>query len=144
VTVLALLFWLGAVVCGALGILALIGPALVSALLQVLTPGPAAGPGLVERLGEALPFSLLFIAGVAALLGHGMWTVRRWARNVTVAVAAMSLLAILPGLHEFASHPRMSALGTHLLRVGGASVVVGYLSSRRIRDAFGTAGLLRA
>jgi hypothetical protein len=144
VTILALFFWLNAVVYGALGMLALISPALVAALLETITPGPGQGPAWLTRVGDALPLYFLLMTGATALLGHGLWTVRNWARIATVTLAGLSLIAVLAGLVKSASSLGAVGLSLAALRVGIAALVAGYLSSRGIRDAFGTPRLLRA
>jgi drug/metabolite transporter (DMT)-like permease len=99
VTLIAIYHWLRACLLGVLGLLMIFAGGMASRYLSSMEDNPRigallAGLGVVFGVG-ALVFAVLFV-----VLGIGIWTIKNWARVVTIAVSALALLpAVLVLLH---------------------------------------------
>lgn len=134
VIVLAIMDWVGA------GLMALVALALGVGLsvlgVMLHKPGLGATLAAVGALGGVV---VLIIAAVAAFLGWGMWTLRNWARVVTIVLAALGFLGSVSGfVYSGALHAFAGVVWIWLLvRVAVNGIIIWYLLQPEVKQAFG-------
>ncbi len=82
------------------------------------------GPGVVLAAVCAIP------AGIDALLGWGLWTLRNWARKVVLVLVYVGVVFTLIGLL------RQPLRVLHVVYLGLCALVIWYLSRASVRAAF--------
>jgi hypothetical protein len=82
------------------------------------------GPGVVFVAVSAIP------AGIDALLGWGLWTLRNWARKVVLVLVYIGVVFTLAGLL------RQPLRVMHVVYLGLCGLVIWYLSRASVRAAF--------
>ena len=136
VIVLAALYLVSVGVYIVLLTLWIVAPETLSSILGALTPGGVTGPERLLVLGAYLPVYFSVMGVITAALAYGMWTLRNWARIVTILITAVSLIGTLPGLAALFSDFMVGALLLNVLRVGLSVLVLWYLWTPAVRDSF--------
>ena len=116
VSVLAILYWIGAFFLAITGIIIAAG----AGLAAMFTSG--GWMPMMAGLGAAGAVIFFVCAAVVAFIGYGLWTMREWARIVTIVLAALSLLGQIAGF--FMLGPLMLFLFYRLLRIVIAALIV--------------------
>jgi hypothetical protein len=83
-----------------------------------------AGAPLLAGFETAGPFAFLIGAAVYALTAYGLWTLRNWARRVTIGIAALQAFLAVPKVSEDAislNYVRLVIAG--LPMIAGAAVI---------------------
>jgi hypothetical protein len=135
VTLLAVLSFISVGTYLVLMVLALAAPEALRGVLEGISP-QGSGPVLLMQMGRGLAVYFLVMALLGGLFAYGMWTLRNWARWVTIIITAISLVAIVAGLIGLGFGIDPSALLLGLLRVGLCTLVLWYLWRPRVRAAF--------
>lgn len=105
-------------------------------VLNGLSPQGSGPAPVLLKLEPILWIYFAIMAVVVALVGYGMWTVRGWARVVTIVITAVSLVYGVVSLVHLASHISLSTLLLGLLRVGLCLLVLWYMWRPNVREAF--------
>jgi hypothetical protein len=142
VTILAVLSFIGAAFEAVLFILAIAAPGTLRSLILALSP-QGSGPDKLLDLGSLLPAYFGAIAIVIGLLGYGMWTLRNWARLITIVIAALSLVGTIVSLVQIGSELDSSTILLGLVRVGVCVLILWYLTRPGIRSTFRSRALAR-
>ena len=135
VSLMAILYFVGAGFYVVLSGLAIAAPETLRSLLGALSP-QGSGPAILLNLGPILGLYFTIMVGVAGLLGYGMWTLRNWARLVTAIMTAVSLIMVVVFLAQIVSQINLSTLLLDLLRSGLCLLVLWYLWRPGVRAAF--------
>ena len=135
VTLLSVLSFISVGTYLVLTVLAVAAPGALRSLLEGLSP-QGSGPEVLLNMGRLLAIYFAVMAAVSGLFGYGMWTLRNWARWVTIIIAAVSLLGTVVGLVRVANDINMSTLLLGLLRIGLSGLVLWYLWTPGVRSAF--------
>src|SRR5262245_56665514 len=135
VSLMAVLYFVGAGFYVALLGLAIAAPETLRSLLRTLSP-QGSGPAFLLNLGPMLGLYFTVMVAVTGLLGYGMWTLRNWARLVTAIMTAVSLIVGVFFLARIVSHINLSTLLLDLLRIGLCLLVLWYLWRPSVRAAF--------
>ena len=126
ITVVAVVFFLAAAYLGLIAVLMLAAPGKVSM---------AVGAPLLNGLELAGPYMFLLVAGVAALIGWGLWGLNNWARRAALVAAFVGAFMLIPGVSAAAVDFRPSLLWAGLgivIRVA----IVWYLFQEATKEAF--------
>jgi hypothetical protein len=126
VIAIATAFGLSAGYLFVLGIVMLVSPGAVSMAL---------GAPLLTGLELSGPYMLLLIAGLAGLIGWGLWRRNNWARRGAIFAALIGLVFLLPPLSVAVMNFRLSLLGPAfgvLLRM----LIVWYLYQAPVTEWF--------
>lgn len=118
-----------------LAVLSVASPSTLTVLLQALSPG-GSGPAIQLRFGRLL--LVYYLAGMilSGTVGWGLWTLRNWARWISLGGIGISLVAEFAGASGVARSGQPSAIGLWLLRLSLVVLWTWYLFSRRVRSAF--------
>ena len=135
VSLMAILYFVGAGFYVVLMTIAIGAPETLRSLLEGLSP-QGSGPAMLLNLGAMLAVYFTVMIIVAGLLGYGMWTLRNWARWITVIITAISLIVGAISLVAIATNINLSTLLLSLLRIGLCLLVLWYLWTPGVRAAF--------
>ena len=135
VSLLAILAFIAVASYVVLTVLAIAAPQTLRSLLGGLSP-QGSGPEMLLSLGALLGVYFAVMAALSALFGYGMWTLRNWARVITIIIAALSLIGTVVSLVQVARDINMSTLLLGGLRVGLCVLVLWYMWTPGVRAAF--------
>lgn len=137
VTILAVLDFLGAVLCVLGGIGMMVGGGFMATLInQQGSQGAGAGAGIVAALGAALGVFLFISAAIGVLLGWGLWKLKNWARIVTIVLAVLGVVGALLGLATAFIHFSMFVLLVIAIRLAICGLIIWYLLRPDVSAAF--------
>lgn len=134
VTILAILNFLVAALCllGGIGML-VGGGAIATAISQ---QAGASGAGIMAALGAGLAVVFLICAAIAALVGWGLWTLKNWARIVTIVLLAINIGLALLGLLGTLTHFNLFALIWTVFWIAVYGLIIWYLLKADVKAAF--------
>jgi hypothetical protein len=135
VSLMAVLYFIGAGFYVVLLSMALAVPTALHALLNGLSP-QGSGPAILLNLGRVLAIYFTIMIVVAGLLGYGMWALKNWSRLITAFITAVSLIVGIVFFVRIASGVNPSTLLLELFRVGLCVLVLWYLWRPNVRAAF--------
>ena len=92
VTVISLLYFVSTGTYTALAMLDLFRRYTLVSLLNMLSPQGVGPATMLLKLEPLLWLYFVMMAGIVALLGYGCWTLRNWARVVTIVITVASLV----------------------------------------------------
>lgn len=133
VTILAILQFLGAAFCLLGGIGMLVGG---GAIATAISRQAGAGAGLFAALGAGLGVAFIIAAAICALLGWGLWTLKNWARIVTIILLVIDIGFSLLGLLGTLTHFSLFALIWTLFWVALYGLIIWYLLTPPVKAAF--------
>ena len=136
VSLMSILYFVGAGAYLVLVLVAISSRETLRSLLTGLSPQDAGPASVLLKLEPMLWLYFAVMAVVVALLGYGMWTLRNWARVVTMAITAVSLLSSGVSFAQILSHISPSTLMLTLLRIGLCLLILQYLWKAEVRAAF--------
>jgi hypothetical protein len=93
VTVISVLYFASTGSYTALAVLDLFSRDTLVSLLNQLSPQGVGPAPILLRMEPLLWLYLLMMAAGGALVGYGMWTLRNWARIVTIVITVASLVS---------------------------------------------------
>jgi hypothetical protein len=134
VTILAILDFLGAAICILGGIGMLVGGGAIATAIS--RQAGASGAGIVAGLGAALGVVFLVCAAISALLGWGLWTLKNWARIITIVLLALDIGLSLLGLVGTLTHFNLFALIWSVFWIAVYALIIWYLLKPEVKAAF--------
>jgi uncharacterized membrane protein (DUF2068 family) len=137
VTVLAILNFLGAASMVICGLLLMLGLGLAG--MGAGSAGEKGGMALLLGLGAVAGVVFLVFAAVAIVVGIGLWRLRNWARILTIILAAISLLPLLPGLMGSMLTLEIFSLIFQLVFAAFYGWIIWYMLQPHVKRAFGAA-----
>ena len=136
VTILAVLYFLGAVFCLLGGIGMMMGGGMMATLLNQQGQGSGGAAGLMAGLGAAFGVVILIFAALDALLGWGLWKLKNWARIITIVLMVISIGLQLFGLVGILAHFNLFSLILTVVFVAIYAWIVWYLLQPNVKAAF--------
>lgn len=128
IKLIAVLHWLRALAY-LVGGLAILGFAHLSARMIAAVANDTPLDRIVSGFGKTLGIGAVVIALIWLVLGIGIWSLKNWARVVTLVLAGLSLLYQLFMVMSFHT-------GWHILRVLVDAAIVVYLMMPDVKKAF--------
>jgi hypothetical protein len=141
VTVIAVLFFIGAAfsILGGIGIV--VGGGFIATLInQSGGQGSGAGAGLFAGLGVAIGIVILIVGVVDILVGWGLLKLKEWARIVTIVFAVLGALGALFGLVGVFTHFGAIIVFWTLVRLAICGWIIWYLLQPQVKAAFASQG----
>lgn len=141
VTVIAVMYLLGA--CGYTALLFtwLFARYSVASFIETATPSASLGPALLLDVPGIVTAYFIVMAVFCCWVGVALWKLQRWSWFVTCAFAAFSFLLDLSLFVRMSRHLPATILTLGILRFAFLVGIVVYFSRTRVRAAF---GLVRA
>lgn len=136
VTILAVLYFLGAVFCLLGGIGMMMGGGIMATLLNQQGQSSGGAAGLMAGLGAAFGVVILIFAALDALLGWGLWKLKNWARIITIVLMVISIGLQLLGLVGILAHFNLFSLILTVVFVAIYAWIVWYLLQPNVKAAF--------
>ncbi len=137
VVLIAIYHFLSALFLALLALSLVVGGTVLGAMFGGAHESPLGGLGfMVGMVGAAF---FLVYAGIAAVAGYGMWTMREWGRILSIALAVISLLFSLPGLLMMGIHFALFFGTYRLFRIAISILVIWYLVQPQIKSLFSRA-----
>jgi hypothetical protein len=133
VTILAVLYFLGAAFLGLAGLGFMVGGSALAAMAKSGGPGAA----LFAAGGAILGAFFLVIALVDLALGIGFIKLQNWARVIAIVLTGIGLLFGLLGLMSVMMHMMVFQMVFQLLVLGLEVWIVAYLFKPEVKQAFG-------
>ena len=141
VTVISLMYLLGATGYTALLFTWLFARYLVVSFIEAATPSASLGPTLLLDVPGIVTAYFIVMAAFCCWVGVALWKLQRWSWFVTCAFAAFSFLLDLSLFVRMSRHLPATILMLGILRFIFLVGIVAYFSKTRVRAAF---GLVRA
>ena len=136
VTIIAVLYFLGAACLVLLGILSIVGGSLLSGLPH--GGGPASA---LFAMGGVVIGAILLVLGVLDLaIGIGFIKLQNWARVIAIILTGIGVLFGLLGLVTVLAHFMMFALVFRLIVLAIEIWILVYLFKPHVKQAFGATG----
>lgn len=135
VSFISILYFINVGVYIVLLVLTIVAPETLRSMLGAASP-EGAGPSVLLNLGRLLAIYFAVMAVLIGLVAFGMWTLRNWARWVTIIIAAISLIGSVFGFVELAQNFSLPAILLTLLRVGLSLLVLWYMLTPKVGAAF--------
>lgn len=137
VTIVAILHFIGACFLALAAIAIMLGGGMIAAML-----GPQSNPGLAAGLasmGVAIGVFCLLLAAGVAFIGYGNWTLKPWARTLTIVLSALGLVAGALLLLTSALHVNIGLMISAILRLAINAIIIWYYLQPSVKNAFGAA-----
>lgn len=136
VTIIAILYMIGAALCVVAGILMFVGGGFMATMMSQQTQGGAGAASFLAGLGAALGVVVLIFGAIDAVVGWGLWSLKQWGRIMAIVLSALGALLQLPGLLRALTHFHIFAvvwvgfwLAVHIL-------IIVYLLKPEVKAAF--------
>jgi len=140
VTVIAVLYFIGAAFCILGGLGMILGGSFIAAMIShSQASGSGAGAGIMAGLGAAFGIGLLVGAAIAALLGWGLLKLKEWARITVIVFAGLGLVLGVLGLLGALAHFAVILLFGVVVRVAINGCILWYLLQPDVKVAFQSA-----
>jgi hypothetical protein len=137
VTIIAVLWFVGAVLCVVGGIGMMVGGGFMATLInQQGGQGAGAGAGVFAGLGAAVGVIFLVFAAIGFLLGWGLLKLKNWARLVTIILMAISIAFGLLGLVGTLTHFNLFAFVWSVCWLAIYALIIWYLLKPEVKAAF--------
>jgi hypothetical protein len=133
VTILAVLYFLGAAFAGLFGLLFFVGGSMLSGMAR--SGGP--GTGLFAMGGAVVGGVFLIIAVLDLILGIGLIKLQNWARIVAIVFTAIGVLFGVFGLVGTLAHLVLFQLVIQFVILGLYVWILVYLFKPHVKEAFG-------
>jgi hypothetical protein len=136
VTILAVLYFIGAAFLGLCGILFIVGGSMLSGLAQSGGPGSA-----LFAMGGAVVGGIFLVLAVLDLaIGIGFIKLQNWARILAIILIAIGVLFGLLGLASMLAHLVVGVLVFRLVFLAIEIWILVYLFKPHVKQAFGATG----
>ncbi|HEX7288606.1 MAG TPA: hypothetical protein VF532_20645 [Candidatus Angelobacter sp.] len=135
VSVIAVLCFVGAAFCiiGGIGLIA--GGGFLANMMSQQAEG-AGMASLVASMGAAIGVIILVFAALYGFVGWGLWTLREWARIVTIVLTAIGAVFQLPGLFSSLLHFRIGAFIWIACWLAIYAAIIWYLLKPEVKGVF--------
>ena len=145
ITVLAVLYFVGAAFCVLGGIGMLAGGGMMAGILKQ-NPGSDAGvAGILMGLGAVFGVIILTFGALYVLLGWGLLKLKDWARIITIVLLALGIASSLFGLVTTLAHFSIFSLVWTVFWIAVYGLIIWYLVKPEVKAAFqGRAGAAAA
>lgn len=136
VTILAVLYFIGAAFLGLCGILFIVGGSMLSGLAHGGGPGSA-----LFAMGGAMVGGIFLVLAVLDLaIGIGFIKLQNWARILAIILIGIGVLFGLLSLVGLLAHPMISVLVFRLIFLTIEIWILVYLFKPHVKQAFGATG----
>jgi hypothetical protein len=136
VTILAVLYFIGAAFLGLCGILFIVGGSMLSGLAQSGGPGSA-----LFAMGGAVVGGIFLVLAVLDLaIGIGFIKLQNWARILAIILIGIGVLFGLLSLAGLLAHPMILVLVFRLIFLAIEIWILIYLFKPHVKQAFGVTG----
>jgi len=140
VTIIAILYFLGAILCVLGGIGMMVGGGFIATLIgQQGGQGSAAGAGVFAGLGVVMGVFFLILAIIPLVVGLGLWKLKEWGRILAIAVSAISAVLQLFGVVGMLLHFSVGGFAFLVCRLAISVLIVWYLLKPEVKAAFQSA-----
>ena len=137
VTILAILYFIGAALCLLGGIGMMLGGGVLGTIVsQQGGQGSAGAAGFFAGLGAVAGVFMIIMGGVGALVGFGLWKLKGWARIVAIVLAGISAAFQLLGLLGSLAHFNLFAVVWGLFWIAIDALIIWYLLKPEVKSAF--------
>jgi hypothetical protein len=126
VTILAVLFFLGAAIWACVGLAFIVG---AGAIAGALSQSSGLSAATIAGLGTVFAVVFFVLGGLYALLGWGMLELKEWARIICLVLTGLSALGAVAAI--LTGHP----IGA-IIRLAIVGVVIWYLTQAHVVAAF--------
>lgn len=135
VTIVAVLHFIGACFLALAAIGVMFGGGIIGSILNSQSnPGLAAG---LASMGVALGVIFLLLAVCVAFIGYGNWTLKPWARIVTIVLSSLGLVGGAVLLLSSAVHLNLTLIIAGILRLAINGFIIWYYLQPNVKSAFG-------
>jgi hypothetical protein len=136
VTILAILDFIGALVCIGLGILSFVGGGLGAVAGSQAGNGSGGLGAIAGALGAAAGVGFLIFGAIFFLLGWGLWKLKNWARIITIILTVLAIAGSLFGLVGVLAHFTVFGLVWIVVWVAIYALIIWYLLRADVKAAF--------
>jgi hypothetical protein len=137
VTVISILYFLGAAFCLLFGLLAFAGGGFLATIMNQQGQAGASGmAGIMAGLGAALGVFFIIIGAVDGLVGWGLWKLKGWARIVALIFSVLGACSQLFGLLRIFSNFNIFSLVVTLVVLAVHAWIIMYLLKPEVKAAF--------
>ena len=136
VTILAVLYFIGAAFLGLCGILFIVGGSMLSGLAH----GGGLGSALFAMGGVVVGGIFLVLAMLDLAIGIGFIKLQNWARILAIILIGIGVLFGLLSLAGLLAHPMILVLVFRLIFLAIEIWILVYLFKPHVKQAFGAAG----
>lgn len=134
VTILAVLYFIGAAFTAICGLLFIVGGSLLSSMAR---SGGAGAGALLAMGGAVVGVIFLVIAVLDFVLGIGFIKLQNWARILSIIFTGISVLFGLFGLVSVFAHPMMVQVVFQVVVLAIEIWILVYLFKPHVKQAFG-------
>jgi hypothetical protein len=136
ITIIAVLYFLGAAGYAAMLLLWLFFRDTLINLVERISPTASLAPALLLEMAGVVTIYFLLMACFCAIAGNGVWKLQAWSWFVTIAFVCISLVFDATLLLRVLGHLPAGVLVLGVLRLLFLGGLVWYLSRPNIRAAF--------
>ncbi|HYL61513.1 MAG TPA: hypothetical protein VE077_02750 [Candidatus Methylomirabilis sp.] len=137
VTIIAVLYFLGAACLVLVGLLSFVGGSLLSGMARSGGPGSA----IFAMGGAVIGVVCLLFAVLEFAIGFGLIKLQNWARVTAIVLTAIGILFGLLGLLNVAMHLAIFSLLFQLIILAIYVWILVYLLKPHVKQAFGAASI---
>jgi hypothetical protein len=137
VTILAVLYFIGAACSAIAGILIIVGGSALSGALGSSSSPAAVGGTLLAMGGAVVAVICLVLAALYFVLGYGFIKLQNWVRILAIICTGIFILVELFGLVSIAAHMGMFQVVFQIVTLAVAIWVLVYLFKSNVKQAFG-------
>lgn len=137
VIILAVLDWIGAACLLLIGLGLAVGLGVVGVSRMA---EHSSGAPFLMALGAMGGVFLIVLAVIVGFVGVGLWSLKNWARVVTIVLAAIGIVAAVPALMFTGLHGSIFAgarIVALLIRLGINGLIIWYMLQPHVKQAFG-------
>jgi hypothetical protein len=136
VTVLAILYFIGAGLCVLGGIAMFVGGGFMATLANQGQAGSAGGAAFLAGMGAFAGVLILVFGAIYALLGWGLLKLKNWARIITIVLLGISIAFQLLGLLTTLAHFSVVAFIWTVFWLAVDALIIWYLLKPEVKAAF--------
>ena len=137
VTIIAVLYLLGAAGYASLLLLWLFASGFVVSFIETATPSASLGPALLLDLPGVVTAYFIVMAGFCCWVGVALWKLQRWSWFVTCAFVVFSFVLDVSLFAHMFRHLPIGLLVLGILRFAFLVGIVVYFNKPGVRAAFG-------
>lgn len=137
VTILAVLYFIGAAFAALGGIIFILGGSMLSGILGRSSSPAAAGTSLLALGGAVIGVICLVVAALDFALGYGFIKLQNWARILAIVFTGISVVFGLVGLVSILTHLAMFQMVFQVFILAIEIWILVYLFKPHVKQAFG-------
>lgn len=136
VTILAVLNFLGALVCVAIGLFFIVGFGAAGAAARAARGGMSP-TALLMGLGAVGGVLCLVAAALSVIVGIGLWKLLNWARILTIVFTAMGVFFSAIGILNGLLHFHLILVMFRMMFTAVYALILWYMFQPHVKQAFG-------